>query len=276
VAAATQVYVEDLEDLELSEEDSHHLSHVLRLGRGEVVVACDGAGGWRICRFIGHRVQAGHSDLSGHSGHSGRSKSSGAAVRSRLLEADGPLVLEPPPTTRIVVGFVPVKGERPEWVVQKLTELGVDRIAVMRSTRSVVRWDRGREKGAIERLRRVAREAAAQSRRAWLPELSGVLSLAQLRAAVVPGRLALAEPGAEPPAAALTATAVGPEGGWDDSERDDADLLVGLGRGILRAETAAVAAGVLMCALRDRIVSPDRGAGAAPEDAETPNRGKEG
>ena len=71
----------------------------------------------------------------------------------------------------LTVAFAPTKGERPEWVVQKLTELGVDRIVPLISERSVVRWAGERGAGAVERLRRVAREAAAQSRRVWLPDV---------------------------------------------------------------------------------------------------------
>jgi len=171
-----------------------------------------------------------------------------------MLEADGSVQHEPPPTRQVVVGFAPVKGERPEWVAQKLTELGVDRIALVRSARSVVRWDDDREVRAVERLRRVARQAAAQSRRAWLPELIGVVSLSELRLLVAPRSLALAEPGSAPPSEDTVALAVGPEGGWDQSELEGGDHLVGLGQGILRAETAAVAAGFLLCALRDGVV----------------------
>lgn len=240
VSAASQVFVDDLDALEISEEDEHHLDHVLRLGRGEVVIACDGTGTWRTCRYGG---------------------------RSRSLEPDGPIVHEPPAARKIAVGFVPVKGERPEWVVQKLTELGVDQIALLRSARSVVQWERARETKAMERLRKISRQAAAQSRRAWLPELNGVVSLSELRESLSPEPLALAEPGGGSPAADLAALAVGPEGGWDPSELEGAGRLVGLGQGILRAETAAVAAGFLLCALRDRIVVASRGPTVASEAA---------
>ena len=51
-----------------------------------------------------------------------------------------------PPTSNVqlpevTVAFAPVKGDRPEWVVQKLVEIGVDRIVVLRSARSVVVWE---------------------------------------------------------------------------------------------------------------------------------------
>ena len=75
------------------------------------------------------------------------------------------------------MAFAPVKGERPEWVVQKLTELGIDRIVPLRTERSVVRWTGERGQATVERLRRVAREAAAQCRRVWLPEVGDTAAL---------------------------------------------------------------------------------------------------
>jgi 16S rRNA (uracil1498-N3)-methyltransferase len=242
VRAAAQIFVRDLGTLEPAADEVHHLAQVLRLRRGETVVACDGSGSWRACRYTA------------------------SADPSRLLDVDGALCYEPAAETAVTVGFTPVKGERPEWIVQKLTELGVDRIVLVRSARAVVRWDEGREERAVERLRRVARQAAAQSRRAWLPEMVGVVSLAELRTLVAPVVLALAEPGADPPTAATTAVAVGPEGGWDQSELDGGDPLVGLGRAILRAETAAVAAGVLLCCVRDGALGPFR-ASSRPVDS---------
>lgn len=50
---------------------------------------------------------------------------------------------------------------------------------------------------------------------------------------------------------------VGPEGGWEEAEREEAGgVLVGLGPSVLRTETAAVVAGVLLCALRAGTVGP--------------------
>lgn len=246
------MFVRDLGVLELDPDDQHHLSQVLRLRPGEVVVACDGVGNWLRCRYRG------------------------ASESSRAIEADGHPRHEPEQATPVHVGFAPTKGGRPEWTVQKLTELGVDRITMVRSARAVVRWEPGRSERVVERMRRIARQAAAQSRRARLPEISGVVSLAEVRASVSPGVLALAEPGAGPPAPDLAALVVGPEGGWERSELEEADRLVGLAPGILRAETAALSAAALLCALRDGYVevpaadpaaSPTPSGRAGQEDA---------
>ncbi len=241
LAAVAQVFVDDVDDVDhaaLSPDDARHLGQVLRLGAGEPVVAADGAGRFRLCRYV----------WGPGAGTDGR----GAGA----LEADGPVLFEPAASWAVTVGFVPVKGQRPEWVVQKLTELGVDRIVVLRSARAVVRWEGERHRRALERLARVARAAAAQSRRARLPALEGTWELSELVAAVAPAPVGLADPAGGAPRADLRGLAVGPEGGWEHAERNGELPLVGLGRGVLRAETAALAAATILCGFRDGLVSP--------------------
>lgn len=159
---------------------------------------------------------------------------------------DGPVHAEPAPRPLLTVAFAPVRAERPEWVVQKLTEVGVDRIVVLSTARSVVRWEASRATSILQRLRRVTLEAAAQSRRVWVPEVSGVVGLDALGG---PG-VALAEPGGPPLDPGVTGIAVGPEGGWAPEELALGWPIVGLGAHVLRAETAALAAGVLLGARR--------------------------
>jgi len=86
----------------------------------------DGAGSWARMVWMAARGEPPMLEpLSGGSGPGG----------------DGAVQFEDPPTPALTVAFAPTKGERPEWVVQKLTELGVDRIVPMISERSVVRWE---------------------------------------------------------------------------------------------------------------------------------------
>ena len=184
------------------------------------------------------------------------------ATGSSTLDPDGPVVTSMVVEPEVTVAFVPVKGGRPEWVVQKLTEAGVDRIVVLQSLRAVVRWEGERRVKAIERLGRVAREAAAQSRRAWLPEVVGEADLDGLSARLAPVPVALAQLGGDPPSIRAPAVAIGPEGGWDPSETSAGHPFVGLGPNVLRAETAAVAAGLLLCALREGLVGPSPTPGA--------------
>lgn len=161
------------------------------------------------------------------------------------------------PAPAVTVAFAPTKGERPEWVVQKLTEVGVDRIVPLVTARSIVRWEGERAARSVARLRRVAREAAAQSRRLWLPEVGDVCRLGDL-AVSVGAPVSLAEPGGGAPSLARPAVAVGPEGGWEEAERRTFDRPVGLGPTVLRAETAALVAGAALCGLRARMVAPLR------------------
>ncbi len=195
----------------------------MRLRPGDAVTVSDGAGGRLPCRF------------------------------GPALEPVGEIERVPHPWPEITVAFAVVKGQRPEWAVQKLTELGVDRIVPLLAARSVVRWPAGEAGTQVARLRRVAREASVQSRRVWLPVVETVTPFAAL--AAEPGA-ALAHPGGGPPALARPVVLIGPEGGWDEFELAAAGpALVGLGPSVLRTETAAVVAGTLLCALRAGVVA---------------------
>jgi hypothetical protein len=66
----------------------------------------------------------------------------------------------------------------------------------------------------------------------------------------------LADAGGTAPGLDRPVVAVGPEGGWDPVERDGFGPTVGLGATVLRAETAALMAGALLCALRNSVVLP--------------------
>ena len=92
-----------------------------------------------------------------------------------------------------------------------------------------------------------------QSRRAWLPVVDAVTPFSAVAAEA---GAALAHPGGGPPALDRPVVLVGPEGGWDERELATGLPLVGLGPSVLRAETAAVVAGALLCALRAGVVSP--------------------
>src|SRR5690606_27772741 len=92
----------------------------------------------------------------------------------------GPIESAPRPAPEITIGFGLVKGEKADLIVQKLTELGVDRICPFRAERSVVRWDDDRAARAVSRWRLVARSAAMQCHRPWLPTVEEVTDFAAL------------------------------------------------------------------------------------------------
>jgi 16S rRNA (uracil1498-N3)-methyltransferase len=231
VGPAAHVFVDDLSLPELSDEDRRHLERVLRLRSGEEVTASDGRGGWRLLRYRG----------------SGR------------VEPDGDIEHHPATEPAVTVGFALTKGGRPEWTVQKLTEAGVDHILLFVATRTVVRWDGEKGPRQLQRLRSVARSAAMQSRRAQLPVVHDVGDFAAAAATAAGlGRsgAALAQRGGGPPGLERSAVLVGPEGGFTADELGCGLPAVGLGPTNLRAETAAMAAGVLLCAMRSNVVRP--------------------
>ena len=176
-----------------------------------------------------------------------------ARFANQQPELAGDAVFVPRPVLSIAVGFALVKASKPELAVQKLTELGVDQIRPFVAARSVVRWDAARSTAGQARLERVAREAAMQSRRPWLPEICDVATFAEVSAQ--PGACR-ADRGGGPPSLAFPLILTGPEGGWDADELQ-ADLpVIGLSDGVLRAETAAIAAGGVLAVLRAGLVLP--------------------
>ena len=220
-AAAAHAFVSDLDSPELSPDDRHHLERVLRLRAGEKITVSDGAGRWRVCRYAGD------------------------------VEPIGEIVVDRRPSPAIAVAVALTKGERLDWAVQKLTELGVDLIVPFSAARSVVQWEGDRAVSHVERLRRIARQAAMQSRRTWLPEVDDLRMFSEVAAR--PGA-AIAEPGGDPPSLERPIVLVGPEGGWAAEEAGTPLPRVALGEFVLRSETAAVAAGALMCGLRAGIL----------------------
>lgn len=210
-ASAAHVFVESLDAPELGTDDAHHLVRVLRLRDGEPVTASDGRGAWRECTLAG-----------------------GA------LRPTGEIVHEPQCSPLTIAASVP-KGERLEWMVQKLTEVGVSRIVLVDCARSVVRWDAERAAKQMARLGRVVREAGMQSRQVRLAELSGPVPYATVVAAA---DVVVADPSGAGwrPAGTIV---IGPEGGFAPAELAAAPATVSLGDSVLRVETAALVAAVL-------------------------------
>lgn len=215
--SAAHVFVADITSPELDEDDAHHLSRVLRLRDGERVTVSDGRGSWRSCEW-----------------------------RGGALTVVGDVSVEAATSDPVTVAVAPVKGDRTEWTVEKLVEIGVDAIIVLAPTdHSVVRWDTGKAAHNVARLGRIARAAASQSRRVHLPLVTGPVPLAEVLA--VPG-VAVAEPGGDPSLDGIGTIVIGPEGGFSAAEVAASGRTVDLGGTVLRADTAAVVAATLLVA----------------------------
>jgi 16S rRNA (uracil1498-N3)-methyltransferase len=104
----------------------------------------------------------------------------------------------------------------------------------------------------VERLRRVAREAAMQCRRAWLPVIDDLRRFSDVADEV---GVCVADRGGGPVALASPTVLVGPEGGWSDAERIRCPPSVSLGPHVLRSETAAIVAGALLVTLRGHLAT---------------------
>lgn len=209
--AAAHVLVDNVDPPVLDDPSSRHVFRVLRVRDGETVTVTDGRGAWRVCRAVGG-----------------------------LIEPDGEPRFEPAAVNPLTIAFAIPKQDRPEWIVQKLTELGVDRIVLLHADRSVVRWDAARAAKHLARLRRIATEALQQSRRTWLPTIEGPVDSSGLFDEL--GGAVVAEPGGRDLTAADRVIAIGPEGGWSPTELEVAAGQVSLGSTVLRVETAALVA----------------------------------
>ena len=157
-----------------------------------------------------------------------------------------------PMPVRVTLCGAIVKFDRFEWMIEKATELGVDRILPVEATRT----ERGlfeASRKRSERWARIARESSQQSRRAQIPEILPAVRLEQCLKEAAEHRYFLDE-GAAPPLVReipaersdTVALLTGPEGGWTEAERalgvSAGWCPVSLGPLVLRAETAAAAA----------------------------------
>jgi 16S rRNA (uracil1498-N3)-methyltransferase len=204
--------------------EGHHAADVARLRTGERLLLGDGRGG--TASAVVSAVGKGRLDVS---------------IVERWY-AD-------PPRPRLVVAQALAKGDRAELAVQMMTEAGVDEIVPWLATRSVVQWRAERATRALDRWVATAREAAKQSRRAWLPSVAAPVAtdaLAPRVTFVLHEDAALRLSTVELPDRDELVLAVGPEGGIAPEEVEcflaAGATPVRLGDTVLRTSTAGVAA----------------------------------
>jgi len=209
---------------------AHYLAKVMRVGAGDAVILCDDATGEWAARVV-------------------------SAGKREVVLRPAERLREREQVSDFWLCAALLKKDRFDLVLEKASELGVRRIQPVLTRRCVA------DKLNLERARAIVTEAAEQCARTALPELAEPVKLeALLRSWPADRTLFFAdEQGGEPatrafasdsgPAALLT----GPEGGFDDIERDAVRALpqarpIALGPRILRGETAALAATALWMA----------------------------
>jgi len=218
----------------LSESDSRHALSSLRLSIGDTIIVIDKTSG-RI--FEAEIIQSANKALV---------RLTKETTQTQTISKLGGVI------------FGLSKGEKNDFVVEKATELGADKIILFQSTQSVVRIDDDTSaKKKIERWSKIAEAAAQQSKRSSVPKIILVLTERELLTAIETHSsaenlklLCSLRPGAAPiglnKIKDSTWVAVGPEGDFSSAEQS---LLISngfkpvtLGENTLRAETAAIVA----------------------------------
>ena len=216
----------DTEHFKLEPEDEHHLLHVMRMRQGdEIEVVADGV--LYLCN-IGST-----NPLTIYAVHE--------------IETDVELNVD------VTLLFALTKGDRTDLVVQKATELGVKRIALIQSERTVVRYEEKDIAKKCARYQKIMKEASEQSHRLIVPEMMGIFNLKKLPKEVFSD---LNYVGYEKDASDVNGMfanfdkkksitiLIGPEGGFSEEEINNlvkqGFIRTSLGKRILRAETAAI------------------------------------
>lgn len=197
-----------------------------------------------------------------------------AAVTANSIEARVlSRTVEPRPRPWLTVVQALAKGERDERAVETMTEVGVDAIVPWQAARSIARWDSARATKGVARWRTTAREAAKQSRRSWIPQISDVERTSEVVARLRSGAGASSGMGvmlhenATRPLSDLATDVeeivliVGPEGGIADDELEAFEAAGAtayrLGPTVLRTSTAGTVAAALVLASSGRWAPPD-------------------
>ncbi|MEW4370646.1 16S rRNA (uracil(1498)-N(3))-methyltransferase [Paenibacillus kandeliae] len=224
-------------------EDARHIIRVMRSQEGDELIACDG-----------NQLDVLAEIMSMDEG----------IVTARIVER-----LEQLSEAKVQVTIAQSlpKGDKMETVIQKCTELGAASFVPFLSKRTVVQYDARKEEKRLQRWSKIAKEAAEQSHRSRVPQIGHALTWKQLlgslevydlicfcyekenghqlRDVVQPFAHRLQERTAQEQTARVLIV-VGPEGGFTEQEVEEAEgrgaTSTGLGRRILRTETAAMTA----------------------------------
>ena len=217
--------------VELTPDDTHHVTRVVRRGAGDEIEVIDAAG--RIWPAVVDGL--------------------GPPVRVRLAAAPRP----GPPAAAIDLFLGILDWGRLDLVVEKCTELGVDRITVFTSDRARRRVDQAAFARRLDRMSRLVEAAARQSGRGARPDLRGLVPFSAMVDAVEATQTFLVDARGDAGlgdtlrarSLARATIVVGPDAGFSDDEvtraRTRGLAVCGLGTATLRAETAALVATAL-------------------------------
>lgn len=217
--------------IELDGDYHHKLFRVLNLKKNEKVELIDGCG---------NVVEAEISDLT-------KTKTTLKQINKNFIQK---------PKVEITLAQAIAKGERFDYVIEKVTELGITKIIPLITRRTVVKIPKDKMKSKLERWREIARHAIEQSGQAWLPEIEEPLGYKEFISSFKPSRLNLffyeeererslndIWPSTAPESVSIL---IGPEGGFDPQEALLAKkanfLSLSLGDTILRTDTAPIVA----------------------------------
>ena len=218
----------------LTGEDASHISRSLRMRAGESLTLCTPDGRRHECE-----IASVGSD----------------SVTVRVMSST---VSEQEPDVRVSLYVALMKGDKLDDVIQKAVELGVYEITPFISARCVSRPDERSLDKKRQRWQRIADNAAMQSRRGIIPRVNPCIDIADMPKAAAAADRAIVcyECGGEPLSALIpreagsVAIITGAEGGFEESEiealRSKGVAVATLGRRILRAQTAPIAA---LCAV---------------------------
>jgi 16S rRNA (uracil1498-N3)-methyltransferase len=229
----------------LTGQEGHHAAVVRRLGIGERMDLSDGAG----------TVATGAVTAVGKS--------------SVTVEVHAARTI-PAPQPRLTVAQALPKGDRGELAVELMTEVGVDAVIPWAAERSITKWQAERGDKALAKWRATAREAAKQSRRPWLPEITELATTGTLAKRVAAATTAIVLEADAParlyevplPQMGEIVLVVGPEGGISPAERaalrDIGAIEARLGPTVLRTSTAGAAAAAILLSRTARWLSSGR------------------
>lgn len=222
----------------ISGDDAHHMVRVMRYGIGEKIICNHSSGKSALCEIA--------------------SLQDGNSITANIIEwLDSNTEL---PVSVEIIQALP-KGNKLEFITQKGTELGAASFLFFQGDRSIVKWDKKKLPGRLERYRKIVKEASEQSHRNHLPTVDYIGDLVQFmketsftsdviklfayeeeakvnEATTLHSALVQVKPGSQ------IQLIIGPEGGFSP---DEVELLheygyhsVRLGPRILRTETASL------------------------------------